>query len=560
MRKIAERYLVGAGVATSGKIAHDFEKNPIAVGSYVFYDPVTGKTVGAGVTYAQVPKLGIAQACDLNGDGMTDVLRPIYGNTLDGNNIEHIKVTVPTVGVNAIHDVFFKCTKKDTTYSLNFEWRNQFSTMTEPSYNHWSGITVSVNLSDLQNCDSCEDGIDGKAVSCAFKNAFYGTLANDPMYGNTLDSRNSGMLLNMLAAKRKHADIEVMPILAKEVQYCISMVSGDCDTCDQMASIGGITLVGDGTNLEDDVTVTFGGTTVSGDNTKSWYAQKDRILTLINKAFEDNNVAGSAVVIEQIQGAGRQCASIKILINSCISVSLLDGAGDALTPCVAEYSPYQTFTNQAHCLGCGTGSTFTPTSGVRIVGKAIMVNSTDMPVPQIGLYHTDVRITTGEYSNFTNLYHYQMQASVPPQNLGIQFAKGFLNQNVTGPGFNYSPDRIEHRGVYQRNYDKNAMTLNLHGLNVHKSYWSISIAHSLESYGSTAVDNPVKAKANSFLLIEATDTDTRTAVKAVLDPWLASLPNPRAALDFTPVEDIQMVVNATTGAMTTEPGDVTGVK
>lgn len=560
MRKIAQRFLVGSGVAFSGNIAHDFDLNPITVGNYVFYDPVTGKTVGAGVTYAQVPKLGIAQACDLNGDGMTDTLRPVFGNYLDGDNIDHVKVTVPTVGVNAIHDIFFKCTKKDTTYSLTFEWKNQYSTITEPSYNHWSNMTVSVNVSDLANCDSCDDGIDGKAVACAFKNAFYGKLTNNPAYGNGLDARDSGMLKNMLKTKREQADIEVMAILAKEVQYCISMVSGDCDTCDQMASIGGITLVGDGTNLAEDVTVTFGSTTVSGDNTKSWYAQKDRIIALINKAFEDNNIAGSAVVIEQIQGAGRQCSAIKILINSCISVSLLDGAGDPLTPCVEEYSPYQTYTNQAHCLGCGTGSSFTPNAGVRVIGKAIEVKSTDLPVPQIDIYHTDVRITVGEYSNFEHIYQYQMQKAVPPQNLGIQFAKGFLNQTVTGPGFNYSPDRIEQRGVYQRPYDKNAMTLNLHGLNVHKSYWSISIAHNLESYGSTAHDSPVKAKANSFLLIEATDTSTQTAVKAVLDPWLASLPNPRAALNFTPVEDITMVVNQTTGAMTTEPGDVTGVK
>ena len=142
---------------------------------------------------------------------------------------------------------------------------------------------------------------------------------------------------------------------------------------------------------------------IQRDVTKSFYAQKDRLVKLINQAFKDNGVSGSAIVVEGITGTGKPCSQgFTILINSCESVSIQDGSDVDITPCIAEYNPYTglSFTNEAECVGCNTGTTFTPTTGIRLVGKGLKVNASNyFKHDRKSWYHTDVRITMEEDSN-----------------------------------------------------------------------------------------------------------------------------------------------------------------
>ena len=552
MREVANRILVGSGVAAADKTAYDLQKNIIAPNTYVFFNPVTGKTVGPGVTYADVPRLGIAQAVDLDKDGMSDALRKAFGNEVSGDHLWNVTTDIPVLGMNKIEDFYFKCTNKDTDYSINVEWRND-NTLNTNLHNQWSYTTLSVRVSDYA-CSSCESGVDEMEVACALANQFYAKGILDDKVNNSTFLRRS------IQTQSKNADVDVMPIFQKEVQYCIASYAGTCGDCGQIDSIGGMTIVANGGTILTDIVIPFGSTTVPGDDTKSYYAQKDRIIALINAGLKANNVGGYAVAIEGLSGTGKPCAGFNILINSCESITLQDGSDVDITPCQAEYNPYTalTFTNQSECLGCGTGSTFTPNAGFRAIGKGIKVNSSCVEkLDRKSWYHTDVRITLNERSNFKQYEFKTMQEVVVPKNLGVQFAKMMFDQNVTGSGFDYQPSNIDHRGLYQENRSAR-LQFNDIGLDNKDIYASISMKHGL-SWNTTHTNQPdTIAKGTTILLIAESDTATKAAVKAILDPWLASLPNPKGALSLTTDDDQTNTIVTDAGVITQEAVDDKG--
>lgn len=552
MREIALRYLVGSGVAAADKYVWDMDLNPIAPNTIVFFNPRTGKTIGPGETYSTVPNLGIAQTVDLDGDGYSDSLRTAYGGYLPGDTLWNVTTEIPKTGFNKIEDFYFSCTYKETPYSVNVEWRND-NTLDTNLWNQWSYKTLSVYLPKYA-CDTCDEGIDAKEVSCALANQFYGKFIQD-------SSTDSIFLKRSIKTQNRNIGVDVMPILSKEIQYCISTYSDACNDCSKMDSIGGVTIKANGGTIVSDIVVPFSSAIVPGDNTRSFYGQKDRLIGLINKAFKDNGVTGHAVAIEGISGSGKYCqAGFNILINSCESVTLQDGANVDITPCIAEYNPYtgKSFTNQSECVGCTVGTEFVPNAGFRVIGKGINVShSADHKYDRKFWYHTDVRITLNEDSNFDQFAFETMQEVVPPINLGAQFAIGMLDQNVTGSGFDYGKSYVDHRGLYQENRSSR-LKLNSIGLNFNSAYSSLSFKYGL-SWNTSNVNAPdTLAKGTTFLLIEDTDTATKASVKAIMDPWLASLPRAKAAINLTTDEDQIPIVIDATGTVTQEPGNVLG--
>lgn len=547
-RKILNRILVAKDVAVADKYVYDLENGAMKPNDLVFFNPVTGKSLGAGVTYATNPKIEIGQAVDLDGDGMVDGLRHF---TLDGSLIFNVTTDIPRAPINQIKNVYWKCVSKDTDYGLNVHWRNN-DTLLNHTDNQWAFKTLTANVGDYE-CSSCDTAVDCKEISCAMHRQFYGL---------GLTSKDSLFLRRSLATQAKEDGVEVMPILGKEVQYCVAAFAGACGGCTEIDAISGVRIIADPALVDHlgnpfipaDVTVNFAGTLVSGSTTRSYYGQLTKIMNLVNKAFKDNGITGHAVAIEGITGTARVCDPVKILINSCYTIQLLDGTGTPITPCVPEYNPFtgKSFVNQATCVGCSPGSAFTPNCGLRVIGKPIKIDKNCiMPDKRVMWYFTEVDITQTPESSFSTFHVETMQDIQVPDGMGVQYYWKMLDQHVEGTGFDYSPGLTDVRGVYSDN-KADRLSKNAAGLDITQSYASISFEFGM-GWQTQFVNAPTDvAMMSAQLLVGNTDVATKAKIIAILNPWLASIPNPRPALDITTdVDQTNTLVDAT-GTVTQE--------
>ena len=501
--------------------------------------------------------MGIAQVVNVKG---TLRLRDVFGSYLDGSQLASISTEQPRMPVNEIKNVYFKCTFKDEDYSLTVGWKNHDSMMTN-LHNVWNEVTLSVNLSDFE-CESCDDQIDCSAVSCALASQFYGKYLDR----ESLD--NSVFLQNSIAIQNDQIDVDIHPILSKEVKYCVTAFAGSCGDCSEISGIGGIRIKADATLLDadgaayigTDVDVLFTNTasTTAG---RSYLNQKDSILKQLNQAFIDNGVTGHAVAMMGIDGDARPCSDFEIMINSCYSVQLLDTAGVVITPCTAEYNPFtgKKFYSSKECVGCTPNTSFVPNCGIRVVPKGIKVDTSCLSGPERkAWYHTQVRVSTPVDSNFKTFHQETMQEIVVAENLGLQFYPRMLDQEGVGFGFDYNEGYSDMgRSIYGEN---KADRLKYHaaGLNQRGLYTTISWRSGIASEDSFGSGAGRVAMGQTWMLIESTDAALKASVKAIMDPWLASLPNPRGPLQLTTDDDqINTVVDAS-GTVTQEAADKTG--
>lgn len=553
-RKILHNVFPASSVAPADKNVYDLEKGSFSPNSLVIFNPRTGKSLGPGITFATNPTIAIGQFVSLNGDGMVNALRK---REIDGNHLFNVTTDIPRSPINQIKNAYWRCTSKDTEYGLNIGWRNNDTLLTQTD-NQFALKTISVNLSDYA-CSSCDSGMDCKEVSCAIHRAFY---------AKGLDGNDSLFLRRSLATQNKTDGVDLVAIMDKEVQYCLAAFAGSCGSCNEITAVTGVTIVADPTKLDangnpflaTDFTKQFAGTLVPGSTTNTYYGQLDRIVKLINLAFEEAGVTGHAVAIEGIKGTARPCDPINILINSCYSVQLLGAGGTPITPCVAEYNPFagKSFTNQTSCIGCSAGSTFTPNCGVRVIGKPIKIDKNCLgPDKRVMWYFTEVSITEAPNSRFSGFHVETMQDVQMPDGMGVQYYWKMLDQHVEGTGFDYSPGLTDVRGVYSEN-KSSRLKYNTIGLDINQSYASLSLEYGM-GWETQLVNSPVYiTKATLQVIIANADISTKADLKAILDPWLASLPVPRPPLDFTTdVDQINTLID-NTGTITQEAVDDVG--
>jgi hypothetical protein len=545
-REVGNRYLAVTGIATADKLATDYEK--LAKNDFVAYNPVSMKILGPGVTFSEVPRIGIAQAVDLDGDGVVDALRDIGGGILDGRTISNVLTDQPEVGYNEIKDVYFRCMSKNVDYPLVVSWRND-DTMDSNRWGQWSYKELNVNIQN-HLCDTCDDDVDAKEVSCAFAREFY---------NKDLSSTAMGFIRRSLEQEQSIYGVDMYPILGKEVEYCITLEAGACGECNLMTGIKTFTLKAETDILALDQSLDLS-SYLDGSGNNS-YGMKEKLVKMMNNFFEENNVTGHVVVLEQISGSARPCTGFTLLINSCVTVELIGSDDNPLVPCTPEYDPYAglTVTNQAQCRGCSTGTSFTPNGGVRVVGKGIEINKEcDLIENPAAWYHTEVDINTQDDAEYVLFHKVTKQNAVPPKGIGAQYHKLMLEQVVTGTGFDYDQGMADNRGRYGNNKAPR-LSKNTLGLNITSIYRNITFQHALPYNLATANSAVSMAKWVSTILIEESDTTTKNAVKAILDPWLASLPVPFKALDLTAdTQDSQENIVDGTGTVTTEASDDTG--
>lgn len=544
-RKIRENILVPTGtVVAPNKYLYSLDgelaslNDSIGLGDIVFYDPRNNMTVGPGVTPTQVPKLGIAVALDKEGKGYPTVLRKVFGDSLNSFARDTMKLTTESTsfGCNHIMDFYTTCTFKGESYSIEIHTRGA-SQLTDNNWNDWRKETFTVNLKDYA-CESCEFGIDCKAVMCALAHKINSHFTKRNV-------NRSGKLLKRMSAKNAESrEWTAYALFENDCIYTITNASPNtCTDCTHITGINGITI---GANPP----VIFNTASLIGGVSLTSKEKKERVLALINKAFRDAKVEGSAVLDEQLVGSGAPCADFKIRVNSCVTFDLLD-ANNAPLPKVCS-NPFQTITTDPECVGCTPGSSWTPTCGLRVVAHPTEIICDCNEFDRTYWFHREIRIAVPDsMNNWSKFVTKTIQKPLAPKGLGIQWQKRIIDMSNGGPGYAYDNFVNDMVGLYGAQRKNTALKASTQGLECRGEYCSINIEHGLR-FTETGVSDPLsESKGRSIILVNNKHTALYAAIKAVLDPWLG-------ALGYKPINcgaDVDQIepIDYETEVVTTDP-------
>jgi len=555
MREVRENILVAHNtVPASGLFLYDRVGDgnaslgvPFKLGDIVFYDPRNNITVGAGVTAQQVPKLGIAQVVKGREGGLR--LRTAFGGYVDANTLKNVTTEPPRCGCNNVIDMYTNCTYKDTDYSVTIGVRGDRE-LDYNLWNQWTEDTQTVNLKDFA-CDSCDTGLNQKDLWCAIANKFNAHTKN-------YKAKHGGVFLKQaLSQQAKSRGYEVFPIFGIDKHYTFALsdeAGNTCSSCTLTQGFNKLVIDPLGEAIEVDLSSLVDAT----DTTKMPMSNRDRLVYLINKGFKDAGKDGSAVILESLTGSGRSCCSFSMWINSCAEFDLYNNAVEpaVITPDnEGATNPFSAISDTAHCVGCGSSAaTFTPTGGLRIVAKAheVTCDPTD-PVDRTTWYHRQVRVSEPKSGSYwTPFIVKEVQAVQIPENLGVQWAKRILDMDNGGTGGDYEPWVVDNGGLYNTPNKTGAWTNAIQGLDCKKSYCSTIFRHNL-NYQEKSINGSYNgAKGSTVLLIDNDNSNLYNDIKAVLDPWLASISH----ATFGPivcnadVDQIESVVNPDTNVVT----------
>ena len=523
------------------------------VGDLVFYDPRNNITVGPGVTATQVPKLGIAQVVKVNGKVR---LRKAFGEYIDSDpkGLTNVTSEPPRCGCNPIVKVLSKCTYQDTDYSITIRVRGD-KELDFNAKNRWTEYTESVSLKNFA-CDACESGVDTKEVFCTLAKRF-----NDDGSRYSV-IKNGGFMKKTLKRQFENKPFYVHPLLEKDYKYeFTNATSSACKNCDLFSpGVKAITIkLWDGTN---DKTIQLPNLLDVTDPTKSPNDVKYRLAALITKAFKDNGLSGYAFIEEQLTGAGAGCCGFKLVVNSCKDIELLDGQNGVIAP--MEGYPLNpltmTISKDAECIGCNSSSSWTPDGGLRVIPKPLEIKCDSCSIAERNVfYHTEVEvIQTRGNKNFQPFYVIKEQDVVIPENLGVQLMARMLDMDNGGTGQDYEPWVVENTGLYQTPNSGMAGTEAVQGLKCKGLYCTINFKHHkiYNSVSDGMFEGYKTAKGRTILAIENSNDTLYSAVKAILDPWLAS-----AGFDAvsctTDIDQVEPVINAdsTVDLVTESPND-----
>jgi len=517
MRKVRENIIVAnGGLAADNIFIYSLDGgvealNPaINANDLVIYDPRTNRTISNGDTFADVPKLGIAKAIDPDGLGYPTRLQKVFGGYIDGSAIQNVTSEPPKCGCNQVVDFYGDCANYGTKYSVTIESRGD-RTLDYNLWNFWEKETFTVNLKSFA-CDSCDSGVDVKQVFCALANQI------NSHERDVSDKKAGAFRRRALKQQVKKRKFKAYPILGNDYEWTISHSSSACENCDQMTGIGGVRI--------DGVDYMFNGTTIGGSPTLSLKGKQNQIADRINYAFKQSGNEGSAVVKQQIYGGGQPCCDFQILVNSCVSVDLLDGNGSIIADKVTT-NPFVAQTNTANCKGCDPDESWTPTAGLRVVALGMEIDcDCNNPVDRKQWYHREVRVHTQLQENKWNRYATRVvQPVVIPDGLGVQWKKRMLDADNGGPGRDYDPWTVDHAGLYATPRKGTAFTEATKGIECSNLYCAVTFTHNLNFFEKSTTGTKNAAKGRSILLMLNDDPETIYAnVKARLDTWLASVP------------------------------------
>lgn len=522
MRKVRENVLVTSGdqsvfpantpvfICPTG--GSDFTLNGILDGQLVFYDYNTGVSVGPGTTIDDVNRLVIAVGHDTNGDGVADVLRKPFGDSVFGCNIMAATAEPPRCGVPNIVDLYFKCVHCDENFGINITVEDD-STQNQYPFNRPATYNFSVNTGCCE-CDTCEDGIDCDLLACKFIDQINNTV------GST-DARKSSVFTK-LAKKKPNYPFYAVRLYGgfdgATKEYCLDPVVGACNDCLNIDAITGVSFTHP---VDGATTVNFTSVVNPADNTLSLQAQLPRIVALINDALDG---FGSATWTRSLDGSGRPCCSYQLQVNSCITdVELLDDAGDPIATC-ATSDPFTAITLENKCKECDdpTDPTYQPTCGIRIIAKPVEIDCDCELAPGTPRGYLGRSLNVEPVSGFAcgSTYVLETQAEVLPENLGYEWQTREASNDNGGSGRGHNPWGYDPHGRWgaplknSRGYSHKAVCT--------ETYCSYILEHYLAKADIGVHGNLHGSRGRTVILIPSGDTTTRTEFEAILNPYLTS--------------------------------------
>ena len=470
-----------------------FDGEPFAL------DVKTQKTIDH-TDLAAVSRWLFGVGIDTNGDGWADEIRTIAGNFATGCDILGISAKPANCATVEIQDFLFKCTPSQEDYSLtisldNSKVRSQFAT------NRTADFVYNVRYEDL-GCDGCSVEEVAEKVACLLEDK----INADGRFDNPL---------KVPYFYNRPAPAEPQPILAhrlftNSVDYCISFVDTECETCTNLESIAKV-LVGVGEDVVETVLVNATVTTGEGENevTTTLPAQLEGIANQITAALDGK---GSAAVLK-VPGA---CCSYRIQINTCETVVLQDAADVTIDPC-ATTTPFTPIATEETCKNCATeDGTVTFEAGIRVFFLAPEFPcNTSMPGVNNppNFYGTQGYLRPNSESWKEGSYFIRKVSNMTlPEGLGYFWQIREYSQAVGGEGRNYNPYNV-HKGRIGLP-SKGSAALEAVKTKCHELYCSIHVSIGGVKRSRAVNDSAILQNSLNTILIPQANTTSQTSVLA----------------------------------------------
>jgi hypothetical protein len=548
--RVLDRYIVAAkslGVFPAGRAvfietSSGYGLNNILANQVVVYDYDTGVSVGAGITMATTPRLVIAQGIDTDGDGVANVLRKPAFDFIDGYGLSAVTAEPPSMGQQKIIDVGIGCVERGKPITLTVEAKTDRTMSYYPDrfYERYSETV----MFDFDDCLGCDQPLDCKTVACAIANRFNG------VHDKNLSIKANGSFIRRVREHQKNDKPFTLYVLHEnDYQFCFPTTTLPCVGCTSISGISGAVV--------DGVTYTFTGTLDPADTTKTKLSQVNSVVEQLQAIFDINN-NGSVINATVYEGSAKPCDDgVKLLVNSCVLVQLLDGAGAPIAPCVGPTSVSHTLTTKGECGSCGTTTPTTFCAYLRVVPKPIKLEKfCDGPDNYPKVLYTDLRVVTNlPEDNIGKFATFVVQDTKLPKNLGYQVMHKILAQDTSAnEPFSYGDS--EYIGRFPRRLKGSRIDANLTGIlgecGTLDSFAIVNFEHSKFNKEQFTQGDQYSPRVRTTLLVPSTNTTLKTELEGILNPWIQSSPKKFKAIDLTNDQDQTERVLGVNGTVTTE--------
>ena len=482
----------------------------------VMYNADTGVSVGVGVTAAQCPNLVIATGIDTNKDGVADVLRTVAFKRLAANTVNAVTAEPPVCGQSKIVDVGIGCVKKGESYSLTVEVRNEeYERLYDNSYGY-ERFTETVEFG-YDECDNCDEELSCKEVACALANKFNGVDKNYSL------KKNISLLKRVREHQQKDMPFTVYVLHENDYQFCFNTTTAACKGCVNIPAITGMKI---NAGQENEEVFNFTGLyTGEGVNATTSVNQVESIIKMINKHLGDR---GTAVNAAAFSGSAKPCCDgIKILVNACVPVQLLDHSGASITPCSTGL-PIDNVIKKGACGSCAEVKTSSPCAYLRVVPKPINLEKyCDRPDSWLKTLYTDIRIASSTYHNNFGFYkEFVRQDYVIPRGLVYEVQHHALKQDTSlNEPFSWGYDEYYGAGNFVPGSRTPAMGKGLFsGCDTFDTVCVYNIEHQGPVQDTLVASNPQGIHFRTKVVIPSDNVGLKTEFESILNPWLASIP------------------------------------
>lgn len=486
----------------------------LSPGQLAVWDPVTLKSLGAGITPATKGRIVISVGVD------EKTIKSCFGDELYGNNIQAVTCEPSRCGAANVWDILWNDVSCDEDYTINIT-RKDDATQNSYPYNKPATYSYTVKASTCA-CSSCDSGVDGRLLACALRDSINAKRSATTKLSTFLPSKLNTQSKGFTAHVLYGGDNPDSDTNATTYVFCINPVveatcDGNCIHMDKL--VKGISFTEAGEEDPTEVAITSTAYTTPTPDQGFLY-DIDRIVAQINTALDGN---GSAAII---RGAGG-CCPFKLEINSCYTDIQLwsDDFTTEIEPC-ETYNPFDPadfpITSEHSCKNCDTAPTRTFTRGLRIISDPVILPCGDNPDLNPKVMKTiDLNVFAVGGFSCAQTYIRETQASVIPENLGYDWiVRDYLSENGgTGRG----QDAFEHLGYGAAGYPLGrGRSGGIQPIKCGDTFCSYAIAHTLPHTDPGVRGVPHATRGTTIVLIPSEDSVTRADFEALLNPYISA--------------------------------------